>query len=109
MKESSRWDFVAEKKTLRLWLAALPRDEIFSANGIGYTMDQQVPCLIWRRKDQQTRFVAAYDLTGNEGKIQGLRADTDPRRERLVELKTVEGNWRITFGPTGATVEKHTN
>lgn len=101
----SAWDFVGDDGTrLRVRLADPGGEEVFSAIGIGYQIGQRVPCLVRRRSAARTRFLAAYDLTGQGGHVLGLRSgkeqvpgiDTFP-----VEVDTAEGRWQITFGNSG--------
>jgi hypothetical protein len=64
---TSCWDFMGDKPDsawLRVWLAGVPGEEIYTATGIGHTVDEKAPCLVRRRHGRQTRFVTVYDLSG---------------------------------------------
>jgi hypothetical protein len=105
VKPVTRWDFIAGKNVLRLWVTGPEAEEIFSANGIGYTVDQKVPCLIRRQVAARARFVTVFDLTNNGRVINRLQAESNAEREPVVKLETAQGNWRIQFDQKGAAVE----
>src|SRR5207253_218938 len=61
----SAWDFVgAGNKHLRVWFAGPREEQVIACTGIGYWLEQKVPCLIRRVHDRKARFATVYDLTG---------------------------------------------
>ena len=105
-KEASRWDFLADEQNLdapklRMWLLDDEAEEIITATGIGYTINQKAPTLIRRREAASTRFVTAYDLSGRGDyirKIQSLPGGN-------YQVETAEGVWKIFFAPGKATAD----
>jgi hypothetical protein len=106
VRESSRWEFVADKTRLCVWLDTSHPEEIFTTVGIGYTVDQKVPCLIRRRHARQARFVAVYDLRGSGDQIRAVRTERDPLREPKVEVETAAGSYAIRLSPKEPRVER---
>jgi hypothetical protein len=106
MRESSRWDFVADKMRLRVWLDSSQPEEIFGAIGIGYTIDQKIPCLVRRRQARQTRFVAAYDLSGAGDQIRRLQTTRGLEPEPIVQIETRDGSLVVRFSSNGPQVER---
>jgi hypothetical protein len=93
----SSWDFVTGPKRLRVWLAGLPREQLITCLGIGYTIDQKVPCLVRRVRARQARFAAAYDLTGAATHITTFTAEPGG----ALTLATRRGTMRFRFTPEG--------
>jgi len=101
----SHWDFVgADGKKLRLLLVGDAAEKVFVANGIGYRINQKVPCLIRRRRAQRTRFVTIYDLTGDASGIR--KATATPAGVPAVHVETPAGAWNVTFGADSVTVAR---
>jgi len=73
-------------------------EELFAATGIGYTLNQVVPCLVRRRQAAATRFVTAYDWSGSG---QALAVTTDG-----VEFATAAGSWQVAFTPDAVRVRQ---
>ena len=75
---TSRWDFVGAEKQgtprLRMWLAAAPGEEIYTATGIGHHVEEKAPCLVRRRQSEQARFVTVYDLGGKGDRVTKVEA-----------------------------------
>ena len=82
-------EFVADTQRLRVWTVADAGEELFAATGIGYTLNQTVPCLVRRRQAAATRFVTVYDWSGTG---QALRATTNG-----VEFATAAGLCQVAF------------
>lgn len=90
---ASTWEFKAKDgKILRLWLAASVPETIFTAKGIGYYVNELVPCLLRRREGKGTRFVSVWDWSGDGRFIQSM-AEKDGR----VEIVTKEGTWKLSL------------
>src|SRR5262249_35775878 len=102
----TRWDFVADKTLLRMWLDSSEPEELFGVIGIGYNVDQKVPCLVRRRQARQTRFVAAYDLSGSGTEIRRLRSELLVDREPKTEVETREGLLVVRFTSNEPLVER---
>ena len=98
-KESTRWSFVADKSSLGVWFSNSQPEQIFTTTGIGYYVEQKVPCLIRRRHVRETRFVTVYDLSGNGGGIKGVRSAKD-----TVEVETSQGKRSVRFVADGPEV-----
>lgn len=70
---SMRWDFIAGGKTLRMWCLGDEAEEVFTARGIGYSIDQKTPTVLRRRRDvKRARFTTVYDLTGAGEYVTGV-------------------------------------
>lgn len=70
---SSRWTFVAGEKKLPMWCLGDGAEELFTARGIGYSIDQRTPTLLRRRRDaDHARFITVYDLTGLGDYVTGI-------------------------------------
>ena len=80
---------MADAQRLRVWTVADAGEELFAATGIGYTLNQAVPCLVRRRQAAATRFVTVYDWSSSG---QALAATTDG-----VEFATTAGLWQVAF------------
>jgi hypothetical protein len=107
---ASAWDFkAADGKFLRLWLAchaaapaegeerrlvASSPETLLTAKGIGYALTTRVPCLLRRRNESRTRFVCAFDLTGDGSYIRAVRTEGE---KPSVEVETADGNWSMAF------------
>jgi len=103
MAAASTWDFMADgNKRLRVWFAGVPEEQIIASTGIGYTIDQKVPCLIRRVQDRNARFATVYDLTGTGEYLTGF---TMTKEGELV-VQTRNGEQRIRFTANGGTLEK---
>ena len=92
------WEFVADAQRLRVWTVADAGEELFAATGIGYTLNQAVPCLVRRRQAAATRFVTVYDWSGTG---QSLRATTNG-----VEFATASGLCQVAFTRESIRVEQ---
>ena len=104
------WDFVAGKGTnalrLRLWFADPQQEQVFVTQGIGYSLDQKVPCLIRRRTAARTRFVTVFDLSGTGGTVR--KAFTDPAGD-LVTVETGPGVPAFTVRLENGTLQYQRN
>ncbi len=94
----SQWDFVDKLSDpnalrLRLWLVGEPEEQIFTATGIGYTVNQKAPTLIRRRNAASTRFVTVYDLSGHADYVTGVELD----KVNELHLITTDGKWNVQF------------
>jgi len=99
----SRWDFVgADGKRLRLTLAGGGPEKVFTATGIGYYVNDKVPCLVRRRNAAKTRFVAVYDLTGAGEHVRKVSVVDVPAP--TVRVETAAGTWNAAFLPDGVAV-----
>ncbi len=101
----TRWDFLADPANpqapiLRLRLAGAGPEQLIATTGIGYRVDQRVPCLIRRRTAANTRFTAVYDLSGSGDAVRGVRASASPKR---VIVTTAAGDWDLILGDEGVT------
>jgi len=105
MRGPTRWDFASGKTVLRLWFAGDGPEDTFAANGIGYTIDQKVPCLIRRRHARQTRFVAVYDLSAKNDAVLAVRADGNLNQVVLAEVETGNGTWVVRLTSSGPEVK----
>ena len=92
------WEFVAEAQRLRVWTVADAGEELFAATGIGYTLNQAVPCLVRRRQAATTRFVTVYDWSGTG---QSLRSTAN-----TVEFATAAGLCQVAFTRDSIHVEQ---
>ncbi|MSR64742.1 MAG: hypothetical protein EXS18_03055 [Verrucomicrobiae bacterium] len=99
-KGSTRWSFIADKSSLGVWFSNSQPEQIFTVTGIGYYVEQKVPCLIRRRHARETRFVTVYDLSGNGGGIKGLHSSKD-----TAEVETPQGKWSVRFATDGVVVQ----
>ena len=95
----SQWEFHAGPKKLRLWLDGLAKEEIITCTGIGYTINERVPCLIRRVHGKEARFVTVYDLSGDASFVTGLRRARQGEGEGEGEwiLSTRSGERRVAF------------
>jgi hypothetical protein len=72
---STSWNFVAGAKKLRMWTLGDAAEELFTARGIGYSIDQRTPTLVRRRRDaERARFITVYDLTEAGDYMTGVEA-----------------------------------
>jgi hypothetical protein len=95
----SRWDFVANKDLrLGLWLGQMPKEKIITCMGIGYQVDQKVPCLIRRVEASQAKFVTVYDWSGPK-RIKSVRQGLGK-----VAVETMDQKWEIDFSKEGVKV-----
>ena len=92
------WTFVDGGSRLRVLAVPEAGETVYAAMGIGYRLDQQVPCLVRRRQTARTRFVALYDWSGG---VESLRADASG----ALEVDADGVMWRITFEADGVTME----
>jgi hypothetical protein len=104
---ATRWEFLSEAGNpaaprLRVWLADEPDEEIFSANGIGYTVGQKTPTLIRRRHTQSARFVTVYDLSGTANYVRG--AQVEKGEQPRLRVATSDGPWSVAFDAAGASL-----
>ncbi len=58
------WTFVDGGQRLRVLAVPEAGESVFAADGIGYRLDQRVPCLVRRREAARTRYVTLYDWGG---------------------------------------------
>jgi oligo-alginate lyase len=93
------WDFAAGPgRTLRVWFAAPSAEDVILANGIGYRVDQKVPCIIRRRQGTSASFVTVIDLTGAGSGVRGVDVDSS------VRVRTSDALWELRFSPEDVTV-----
>jgi hypothetical protein len=107
-QSSSQWDFLSDTNKpdalrLRVWLVNDGLETIATTNGIGYTVAEKTPTLMRRRTAQKTRFIAVYDLSGNGNGVRDVKAE----KNGALQIVTAAGNWRVSFGETGATLRKN--
>lgn len=100
----SRWDFVAGKNLrLRSWLAGMTKESVLTCSGIGYQVQQKVPCLIRRVQGKEATFVTVYDLSETGDFVSGMRYE----QERCT-IETRPGRYGVRFAKEGVewTAEK---
>ena len=98
------WDFASGPgRVLRVWFGGSSPEEVILANGIGYRVDQKVPCLVRRRYGRSTSFVTVVDLTGSGSCVRSV--DVDPS-SRAVRVRTPGAIWEVRFRPEDAAVRK---
>ena len=97
------WTFTAGNApnghVLRLWCLDSDSEAVYTANGIGYSIDQRVPALIRRRTANATRFVTVYDLSGRGDFVRGATVSPDGN---TISVATRGGGWRVRLGQIGA-------
>lgn len=99
----SSWDFVGDdKKRLRAWFAGPEKEQVIACTGIGYWVEQKVPCLIRRVHDTKARFATVYDLTGTGEYVQELGAEKDGE----LVVRSRDGERRVRFMRDKVTFEK---
>jgi hypothetical protein len=94
------WKSKEAPHPLATWLLLAPSDGVLLTDSIGYTIDEVVPCVVWRRRQAASVFVAVYDLTG--GTVQAVTAD-EPRR--VITVTTPAGARIFTLGENEADVQ----
>lgn len=100
---SSSWDFVgAGDKRLRVWFAGHKAEQVIACTGIGYEVEQKVPCLIRRLHDRRARFATAYDLSGAGTHVTAFGAGETGE----LTVATRSGNLRVHFRQDGVTVTR---
>jgi hypothetical protein len=100
---ASRWDFVTADRRLRLWLADTGAEQVFAATGIGYWVNQKVPCLVRRHTGNDVRFVTVYDLSGSGQYVRAV----EPSEGAALGVQAADGAWDIKFGMGGLTRCEH--
>lgn len=105
---NSSWTFEGGKAKgtphMRVYLAGVPDEEIYTAIGIGYHPEQKAPVLLRRRKAADTRFVAVYDLAPKASAVRKIESveGSQPR----VKVYFDKGAAEITFGSQGVEVTR---
>lgn len=103
-----RWDYIVEAdgttQRLRAFIAGDPAAEVFTAMGIGYTIDRRNPVLVRRCDAEHARFVTVYDLSGG-GTIKSIEVAPAPAGEQVVDVLRDDGRYRVRFGAAGASIE----
>lgn len=99
---TSRWDYLPDDKNantpfLRLWLHGNEQEDVITAMGIGYNINQKAPCLVRRRNAKSTQFVTTYDLSGRGDYIRNVQSLGSSRWK----IETADGVWNITVSETG--------
>ena len=89
-----QWDFAEKNQTLRGHFLADPGEKLFSGKSIGYTLKQQVPFLIRRRRASNTQFVAVYDLSGDGSGIKSVSRGGD---DLSITVETPRGIFALRF------------
>jgi hypothetical protein len=100
---ASTWEFAVADRKLRMWCSGDGTDELFTAAGIGYSVDQRTPTVLRRRLDaKQARFVTVYDLTPRGDYVTGIEpiAATDPT---TIVVRTSDGPKTIRLTDPKAT------
>ena len=97
---AASWEFVDGAQRLRMWTVPERNEEVFATTGLGYTLNQHVPCIVRRRQAARTRFVTVYDWSGNGQAISGTAGDATK-----IEFVTTTERWRINFAADTARVE----
>ena len=92
---ASSWEFAIADRKLKMWCAGDGADELFTAMGIGYSVEQRTPTVLRRRREaKQARFVTVYDLTPRGDYVTGIEpiAATDPT---TIVVRTTAGSQTI--------------
>lgn len=96
------WVFTEGKLKLGLTILSRPEEMVTIGSGIGYSVKEMTPTVMWAQSGKRARFVAVYDLSGKADQIKSVKALPEDR----YEVTTVEGKtWKFTVSGAGMTVE----